>query len=76
MSDSATPWTVAHQAPLSIDSPGKDTEMGCHVLLQEIFPTQGSNLCLQHLLHWQVDSLPMCHLGSPEVLLISPYITD
>jgi len=61
MSDSATPQTIAHQAPLSIDSPGKDTEMGCHVLLQEILPTQGSNLCL---LHWQVDSLPQNHQGS------------
>ena len=61
MSDSATPQTIAHQAPLSIDSPGKDTEMGCHVLLQEILPTQGSNLCL---LHWQTDSLSMSQLGS------------
>ena len=26
------------------------------------FLTQGSNL---HLLHWQEDSLPLCHLGSP-----------
>ena len=31
--------------------------MGCHFLLQEIFPTQGSNPCLLHLLHWQADSL-------------------
>jgi len=29
-----------------------------------IFPTRGSNLCPKHLLHWQVDSLPLCHLGS------------
>ena len=28
-----------------------------------IIPTRGSNLCL---LHWQVDSLPLCHLGSPK----------
>ena len=28
----ATPWSVAHQAPLSMDSPGKDTGMGCHFL--------------------------------------------
>ena len=28
--------------------------MGCHFLLQEIFPVQGSNPCV---LHWQVDSL-------------------
>ena len=27
-----------------------------------IFPNQGSNLCL---LHWQVDSLPLSHQGSP-----------
>ena len=26
-----------------------------HALLQGIFPTQGSNLCLLHLLHWQRD---------------------
>ena len=27
--------------------------MGCHALLQGIFPTQGSNPCLLCLLHWQ-----------------------
>ena len=36
--------------------------MGCHFLLQGIFPTQGLNL---HLLHWQVDSLPLSQQGSP-----------
>ena len=36
--------------------------MGCHFLLQGIFPTQGLNL---HLLVWQVDSLPLSHQGSP-----------
>ena len=35
------------------DFPGKNTGMGCHFLLQGIFPTQGLNL---HLFHWQVDS--------------------
>ena len=25
--------------------PGKNTGVGCHILLQGIFPTQGSNLC-------------------------------
>ena len=39
----AIPWTVAHQAPCSWDSPGKNTGMGCHFLLQGIFPSQGSN---------------------------------
>ena len=34
-----------------------------------VFPTQGSNL---HLLHWQVDSLPLNHLGSPLVSIVKP----
>ena len=38
------------------DFPGKNTEVGCHFLLQGIFPTQGSILSLLHLLHWQLDS--------------------
>ena len=34
-------WTVARQAPLSWDSPGKNTGVGSHSLHREIFPTQG-----------------------------------
>ena len=49
------------------DFPSKNTGMGCHFLLQGIFPIQGSNLHLLRLLHWQVDSLPLSHLGSPFV---------
>ena len=30
------------------DSPGKNTKVGCHALLQGIFPTQWSNLRLLH----------------------------
>ena len=30
------------------DSPGKNTGVGCHALLQGIFPTQGSNIVLMH----------------------------
>ena len=59
------PWTVACQAPLSMDFPGKNTGVGCHFLLQGVFPTQGSNPHLLCLLHWQVDSLPLSHLGIP-----------
>ena len=40
------------------DSPGENTGGGRHALLQGSFPTQGSNPCLQHLLHRQEDSLP------------------
>ena len=31
-----TPWTVAHQALLSMGSPGKKTAVDCHFLLQYI----------------------------------------
>ena len=33
--------------------------VGCQALLQGIFPIQGLNPCLLHLLHWQVGSLPL-----------------
>ena len=35
------------------DSPGKNTGVGCHALLQGIFPTKGLNLHLFGLLLWQ-----------------------
>ena len=35
------------------DFPGKNTGVGCLALLQGIFPTQGLNLHLLCLLHWQ-----------------------
>ena len=60
----ATQWTVAHQAPLSMGFFRQNTGVGCHFLLQGIFLTQGSNPHLLSLLHWQVDSLPLHHLGS------------
>ena len=43
-----TPWTVGHQAPLSMGSPGKSTGVGCHALVLGIFPAGGSNLGLLH----------------------------
>ena len=44
--------------------PDRNTGVSCHALLQGIFLTQESSLCLLCLLHWQVDSLPLHHLGS------------
>ena len=41
-----TEWTVAHQAPLSMEFSGKNIGVGCHSLLQGIFCTQGWNPCL------------------------------
>ena len=33
----------------------------CCFLLQEIVPTQGSNLCLLSFLRWKIDCLPLVH---------------
>ena len=44
------------------DSPGNNTGVGCHSLVQGIFPTQASNL---GLLHQQRGSLPSEPPGSP-----------
>ena len=49
------------------DSAGKNTRVGCHALLQGIFPTPGSNPCLLSILHWQVGSLSLAPSGKPPV---------
>ena len=41
--DCSPPGSSVHE-----DSPGKNTGVGCHALLQGIFPTQGSNPGLPH----------------------------
>ena len=48
--------------------PGKNTGVGYHFLLKGIFPMQRSSSHLLWLLHWQVDSIPLSHLGSPRKL--------
>ena len=61
----ATLWTVAHQAPLSMEFSRQNTGVGCYSLFQGIVPTQGWNLGLLRLLLWQEGSLPLCRpLGS------------
>ena len=47
------------------DSLGKNIRAGYHALLQGIFLTQGSNLCLFCLLNWQAGSLPLGPPGKP-----------
>ena len=48
------------------DSPGKNTGVGCHALLQGIFPTHGAKQRLLRLLDWQEDSL----LGAPQYIKV------
>ena len=60
-----TPGTVASRLLCPWDSPGKNIGVDCRALLQGIFLTQGSNLWLLHLWHWQACSLPLAPPGEP-----------
>ena len=57
-----TPWTIAHQVP---DFPGKNTGVSSRLLLQGIFPTQGSN---PHLPYYRWIFYCLSHQGSPRIL--------
>ena len=58
--DYSLPGSSVHE-----DSPGKNTGVGCHALLQGIFPNQGSNPGLPHC-RWILYCLS--HQGSPRIL--------
>ena len=59
----AAPWSVALQAPLSMEFSRQEILEGVAFLLQGIFLTQGLNPCLLHYLHWQTVSLPLVPPG-------------
>ena len=74
----ATAWTAAHQTSRSLESPGKNTGVGSHAILQRIFLTQGSNpvsyvscICKQVLYHQRCSPVHQYYkfinipLGSP-----------
>ena len=54
-----TPWTIQ-----SMHSPGQNTGVGSLSLLQDIFPTQGSNPGLPHC---RLILYHLSHRGSPDV---------
>ena len=61
----ATPWTVAHQAPLSMGFSRQEYWGGLPCLPPGDLPNPGiepTSLCL---LHWQVGSLPLAPPGNP-----------
>ena len=56
--------TVACQAPLSMELSRQEYWSGLPFPPPGELPNQGSNPHFLHLLHWQVYSLPLSHLGS------------
>ena len=61
-----TLWTIGRQAPLSMEFSRQESWSELPFPTPGDLPTQGLNPHLLGLLHWQVDSLPLCHLGSPK----------
>ena len=58
-------WPHGSDASVHGDSPGKNTGVSCHALLQGIFPTQGLSSGIPHyrrILHH------LSHQGSPRIL--------
>ena len=55
--DCSPPGSSVHR-----DSAGKNIGVGCHALLQGIFPTQGSDLHCRQILY------QLCHQGNPRIL--------
>ena len=69
------PWTVAHQAPLSMRFSRQEYWSGLPCPPPGDLPAQGSNPCLLHLLHWQMSSLPLAPPGKPQDSREVPYNT-
>ena len=59
----ATPWTGATRLLRPWNFSGRSTGVGCHLFLQGIFLTQGTNLGLPHC--WQM-LYHLSHQGSPD----------
>ena len=60
-------WTLCDPKDFSLpgssvheDSQARILEWLCHIFPHRMFLTQGSNLRLLRLLHWQTGSLPWC----------------
>ena len=60
-----TPWTVAHQAPLSMGFSRQEYWRGLPCPPRRDLPNPGVHLLC--LLHWQADSLPLTPLGKPNL---------
>ena len=66
--NSATPWPGVTRLLCPGNSAGKNTGVGCHFPLQEIFPTQGLNPGLPHC---RQTFYCLSHQGRPDYTIMS-----
>ena len=59
----ATPWTVTHQAPLSMGFSRQEYWSGLPFPASRVFPIQGLNPGLLCFLHWQAGYSPLAPPG-------------
>ena len=67
----ATLWTAAHQAPLSMEFSRQVYWRGLPFPSPGDLPTPGMEPVFPGSLHWQADSLPLSHLRSPCMIILS-----
>ena len=71
VSDSVTPWTIAHQAPLSMRFLRQENWSRLPFLSPGDLPDSGNK---PRSPAWQVDSLPLHHLGGPSTNITLHYM--
>ena len=72
MSDSATPWTVAQQAPLSMKFSRQENWSGLPFSPPRDLPNPGIKLASLLSSALQADSLPWSQWGSPLIAISVP----
>ena len=65
-----TLWAIALQAHLSMGFSRQEYWSGLPCPPPGIFLAQGWNTCFLYFLHWQVNSLPLSHLGQSLSMLL------
>ena len=70
-----TPWTIDHQAHLSMELSKQEYWTGLPFPTPGDLPNSGiSNPQLLCLLHWQMDLLPLCHLSYVYMYIMCIYV--
>ena len=69
VSDSATPWTVAHQAPLPMGFPRQEYWSGLPFPTPRNLPDSRIKLTPLLFLILEGDSLPLAPLGKPTLVI-------